>query len=105
MMVEYMRSTYRAAVKKWRFETLQKLRFFLSASPEVKLTCHFRRSLGAILGLTVLFFALADGNAQSGGATGTIVGTVVDSSGAMVVGAKVTMTEAATNVAREAATS
>ena len=78
---------------------------FPSALPEVDVTQQFSRLLRALLGFTILVFALADGNAQSGGATGTIVGTVVDSTGALIAGAEVSIIEADTNVMAQTTTS
>ena len=64
------------------------------------------RRLGQILQVCcLLLIALSHGQAQSGGATGTIVGTVVDSTGALVAGAQVRIIEADTNVSAQTTTS
>src|SRR5215469_2450859 len=55
------------------------------------------RSLRIALALFVLVLFASKGFAQAS-ATGTILGTVTDSSGAVVQGAKVTVTNTATNV-------
>ena len=56
------------------------------------------RSLRNSLGLILLLFAAGNGFSQSG-ATGTILGTVTDTSGALVPNVKVTVTNTQTNVA------
>jgi hypothetical protein len=70
-----------------------------------RLLRQFHHRLKPILACTLLLFSIPVCKAQSGGATGTIVGTVVDASGALVVGAKVTITEAATNAVQATTTS
>jgi len=104
-MFESMRCACPVAVRKSRFETFQKRRFFPSALPGVEVTRQFSRQLSVILGFAILLFALTDCNAQSGGATGTIVGTVVDSTGALIVGAGVNIIETETNVTMQTTTS
>src|SRR5262245_8551514 len=52
-----------------------------------------------LFGLAVFLAGVADGLAQT--ATGTIQGTVKDETGAVVVGAKVRVTDQATNQSRE----
>lgn len=67
--------------------------------------CRFRSHLRVMLVICSMMGILLNVHAQSGGATGTIVGNVVDPVGALVVGAKVTITEVATNVAQVTTTS
>jgi hypothetical protein len=59
-------------------------------------TSRLRRSLTVLLGFALLAFAAVPSFAQTD--TGSIVGTVRDASGAVVVGAKVDITNAATSV-------
>src|SRR3984893_5269880 len=61
------------------------------------LEVHEMRSVRITLCLTVLLMMAGRLFAQAG-ATGTILGTVTDSSGAIVPSAKVTVTDTATNV-------
>ncbi len=63
--------------------------------------CHIRKLLSV---LVFLVAAASIALAQSG-PTGTFIGTVTDSSGANVAGAKVTVTNVETNVSRETVTS
>jgi hypothetical protein len=58
-----------------------------------------------MLACMMLLLTLTNSKAQSGGATGTIVGTVVDSTGALIVGAQVSITETDTNVTNKTTTS
>jgi hypothetical protein len=88
-----------------RAKGLRKRCSFVRALPELEILRQFNHRLMPIMACTFLLFSVPVCNAQSGGATGTIVGTVVDSSGALVVGAKVTITEAATNAAQATTTS
>ena len=104
-MFESMRCACRSAVMKSRFEKFQKRGLFPCALPEVEAVRQFSRHLGVILGFTILVIALTDGNAQSGGATGTMVGTVADSTGALIAGADVSIIEADTNVTVQTTTS
>ena len=57
------------------------------------------RAIAALLGITLLFCALAFGQA-----TGTIVGTVADESGAVIPNVTVTITNKATGISRTATT-
>jgi carboxypeptidase family protein len=77
-----------------RFEMFQK-----------RYSSAFSRSLRTFLVFTLLLLVLRESKAQSGGATGTIVGTVVDSTGALIAGAQVSITEADTNVTAQTTTS
>jgi len=71
----------------------------------MKITRQFSRNAWALLTCTLLVFGATIGKAQSGGATGTIVGTVTDSTGAVIVGAQVSISEADTNVTKRTTTS
>jgi Carboxypeptidase regulatory-like domain len=62
----------------------------------------FHRCLG-FLAAVLLFFAIAIPGAWAQ-ATGSILGTITDSSGAVIVGAKVIVTNVSTNVSRETTT-
>jgi hypothetical protein len=104
-MYESTPCAFHSHVRKTRFEKLQNCRLCPSAFLEVKVTRQLSRRFAVILVFTILLFALTKGNAQSGGATGTIVGTVVDSSGALIAGAEVSIIEADTNVTVHTATS
>jgi len=86
-------------------EAFQKRYSFVNALLELEITRQFTRQLRAMLVCTILLSALTVGKAQSGGATGTIVGTVVDSTGAVIPGAQVSITEADTNVTQQTTTS
>jgi carboxypeptidase family protein/TonB-dependent receptor-like protein len=57
-----------------------------------------------VLGLSVLAFLVTGQNSAWAQATASLRGTVTDPSGGIVAGAKVTLTNAATNIARESAT-
>src|SRR5579875_3454613 len=59
--------------------------------------------LGAALGMVVLLLACASG-ARAQYETGTILGTATDSTGAALVGAKVTATNIGTNVSQSSVT-
>jgi hypothetical protein len=92
-------------IRQSRFEIFQK-RYSLGGSLLVlKITRQVNRHLRAMLVCILLLLALANGKAQSGGATGTIVGTVVDSTGALVAGAQVSIIESDTNVSAQTTTS
>jgi hypothetical protein len=89
-----------------RFEAFQ--RRYLSC-PGAPLQSRIPRQIGRHFRSTfvcaILLLALTNCKAQSGGATGTIVGTVVDSTGALIAGAKVSITGAYTNVSVQTTTS
>src|ERR1035441_6527597 len=88
------------------FETFQKRYLFARALPELETAREFSRRLRAMLVCTILLLALTtNSRAQSGGATGTIVGTAVDSTGALIAGAQVSIIEADTNVTVQTTTS
>ena len=88
------------------FETFQKRYLFARALLELETAREFSRHLRAMLVCTILLLALTtNSRAQSGGATGTIVGTVVDSTGALIAGAQVSIIEADTNVTVQTTTS
>ena len=80
-------------------------RSIASALLELDISRQFSRNLRVMLICTILLLALTISKAQSGGATGTIVGTVVDSTGALIPGAQVSITEADTNVTNTTTTS
>lgn len=63
------------------------------------------RLVRGILVVSMLLVIPAMVIAQSGGATGTIVGTVIDSTGALVSGAEISITEMHTNVSAKTTTS
>jgi hypothetical protein len=86
-------------------KTFQKRYLFASPLVELVIPYESSRFLRAILVCMILLVALGDSQAQSGGATGTIVGTVVDSTGALVAGAQVSTIEADTNVTARTTTS
>jgi hypothetical protein len=86
-------------------QAFQKRNLFVSALLQLEISRQFSRNLGAILACTILLLALTNSKAQSGGATGTIVGTVVDSTGALIPGAQVSIIEADTNVTNKTTTS
>src|SRR5208282_2663679 len=69
---------------------------------ELKSVCRHSVLLAVLFGV-VFLFAAPFASAQSTG--GRIRGTVTDSSGAAVAGAKVTLVNIATNITREATTS
>lgn len=75
------------------------------ASLGIRSSLLFLRRLRPLVFCTVFLAAIANGNAQSGGATGTIVGTVIDSTGALIAGADVSITEADTGVTNKTTTS
>ena len=104
-MYEPIRFASPATLRQSGTETFQKRYSFVNALLELEITRQFTRHLRAMLVCTVLLSALTVGNAQSGGATGTIVGTVVDSTGAVIPGAQVSITEADTNVTQQTTTS
>jgi Carboxypeptidase regulatory-like domain len=104
-MFESMRCGCPAAVRRSRFEAYQKRHSLARAFPEVKVVRQVSRHVRAMLVWTILLFTLTDGKAQSGGATGTIVGAVVDSTGALIAGAQVNITESDTNVTSQTTTS
>src|ERR1700722_646595 len=83
----------------------QKRYLFASPLAEFAIPYESSRLLRAILVSMSLLVALTDSKAQSGGATGTIVGTVVDSTGALVAGAQVSIIESDTNVTQHTTTS
>ncbi len=78
---------------------------FIGAFLDLQIARQFSRHVWAMLACTLLLLGTTIGRAQSGGATGTIVGTVVDSTGAVIAGAQVSITEADTNVTKQTATS
>jgi Carboxypeptidase regulatory-like domain len=104
-MFESMRCGCAAAVRQSNLGTFQKRHAFARKSLEAVVSRQFGRCFRAILVCAVLLLALANSKAQSGGATGTIVGTVVDSSGALIANAQVSITEADTNVTSQTTTS
>jgi hypothetical protein len=59
-------------------EVFQKRYSFVNALLELEITRRFNRHLRSMMVYTILLSTLTVGKAQSGGATGTIVGTVVD---------------------------
>jgi len=85
--------------------TIQKDDSFASAWMGLKIFRLLSRGFKALLVCSILLFTLAHSRAQSGGATGTIVGTVVDSTGALIPGAQVSIIEADTNVTSRTTTS
>ena len=97
-----MFESIRTAIKQARFKRFEKGHAFASMFPEVEVS---RRPLRVMLVCTMLLLALTNGRAQSGGATGTIVGTVVDSTGALIAGAQVSIIESDTNVSMQTTTS
>jgi len=78
---------------------------FISAFHNLQIPRQLRRHLWAILVCALILLSATNSKAQSGGATGTIVGTVVDSTGALVADAKVSISEADTNVTKQTTTS
>jgi hypothetical protein len=94
-----------AADAQSKSETFQKRHSMAGALLELNISRLLSRNLRAMLIWTALLLALTSSNAQSGGATGTIVGTVVDSTGALIPGAQVSITEADTNVTNTTTTS
>lgn len=77
----------------------------VGAHSEEEMLHRFIRHLKALMFAAILLLVVTDCNAQSGGATGTIVGTVVDSTGALIAGAQISITEADTGVTSRTATS
>ena len=104
-MYEPIRYVCPATLGQPTFEAFQKRYSVVNALLELRIARLFGRSLRAMLIFTILLSALTYGKAQSGGATGTIVGTVVDSTGALVTGAEISITETDTNVTSKTATS
>ncbi|MGD0939638.1 MAG: carboxypeptidase-like regulatory domain-containing protein [Terracidiphilus sp.] len=78
---------------------------FIGAFLDLQITRQVSRHIWAMLVCTLLLLGTTIGRAQSGGATGTITGSVVDSTGALIAGAQVSIIEADTNVVRETTTS
>jgi len=78
---------------------------FIGAFLDLQITRQANRHSWAMLVCTLLLMGATLGRAQSGGATGTIVGSVVDSTGALIAGAQVSITEADTNVSTQTTTS
>jgi len=78
---------------------------FTGRFPGLQITRRFSRYAWTMLMCALLLLGATTGRAQSGGATGTIVGTVVDSTGAVIVGAQVSISEADTNVTKKTTTS
>ena len=70
---------------------------------QLQSACCMSILFAAILALLSIFFSVSIANAQSTG--GRIRGTVTDASGGAVAGAKVTLINEGTNIAREAQTS
>jgi hypothetical protein len=99
-MFELISHVRPVALRQSRFEAFHNR--FSSANV---LMPNARRHVGAMLVCMMLLSGLAMGNAQSGGATGTIVGTVVDSTGALVAGAQVRIIETDTNISAQTSTS
>jgi hypothetical protein len=104
-MFEPIRYVCPAPLRQSRFGMFQKRHAFASAVLELEIPRQFRRHLRALLVCTILLLALTNGKAQSGGATGTIVGTVVDSTGALIAEAQVSIIEVDTNVTKQTITS
>ncbi len=77
----------------------------IAAFLDVQITHRLSRDVCAMLAWTLLLLGTTIGTAQSGGATGTIVGTVVDSTGALIAEAQVSIREADTNVVKKTMTS
>jgi hypothetical protein len=90
---------------KLKAETIHMRHSFARVMMELETPRQFNRHLKALLVCTILLLALGSSKAQSGGATGTIVGTVVDSTGALIPGAQVSITESDTNVTQQTTTS
>jgi hypothetical protein len=88
-----------------KVETIQKDASFASVLRGLKIPRPSGRRCKELLVCSILLLALTDSRAQSGGATGTIVGTVVDTTGALIPGARVSITEADTNVTQQTTTS
>jgi hypothetical protein len=104
-MFEPKRYVHVATNVKSKSETSLKRHSMASALLELNISRLLSRNLRAMLICTILLLALTNSQAQSGGATGTIVGTVADSTGALIPGAKVSITEADTNVTSTTTTS
>src|ERR1700744_1888921 len=101
-------STHRGnsiATRQSRFEANLKSTSITGVLRRLNIHRHFRRHVGAIFACWILLLALSESKAQSGGATGTIVGSVVDSTGALIAGAPVNITETGTNVSGQTVTS
>jgi hypothetical protein len=75
-------------------ERIQKIDSFASVSMGFAISRPWSRPFKALLVCSIVLLTLAHSRAQSGGATGTIVGTVVDATGALIPGARVSITEA-----------
>jgi hypothetical protein len=104
-MFEPMQHVCRATVRQSGSDVSRKHNSFVNSLLQFRFTLRFSPRLRAVLAFAMLLSALPGAEAQSGGATGTIVGTVVDSTGALVAGAQISITEADTNVTNKAVTS
>jgi Carboxypeptidase regulatory-like domain len=104
-MFESMRRVFSSTASQSGFEAFWKRYSFARAMPKLAISLQHRRSLRAILICTLLLLTFTEGKGQSGGATGTIVGTVIDSTGALIAGAQVSITESDTNVTTQTITS
>lgn len=98
-MLESIRHISSTAIKRSRSQLFQVQYVHPGSSAQL------RRQFQALFSLALLLFALSTCRAQSGGATGTIVGTVVDSTGAVIPEARVSIIEADTNVTNTTSTS
>ena len=104
-MLESISCEWQTSIGQSKFEKSQKRHAFTGAFSEAMVSRRFSHHLRTILICTILLLVSTHSKAQSGGATGTIVGTVVDSSGALIPGAQVSITEADTNVTNTTTTS
>jgi len=100
-MFEPIQNVCPATLRQSGLNAFQKRYSLVNVLMELKFSRHFR----AMLVCAILLSALTAGKAQSGGATGTIVGSVVDSTGAVIPGAQVSIAEADTNVTQQTTTS
>ena len=101
-------SRYRCpiGINSTRFAICKEFFSFTGPLLKVRSPFHLNSCVKAALMFTiVLLLGQTSIQAQSGGATGTIVGTVVDSTGAVIPGAEITITESDTNVTTQTMTS
>ena len=100
-MFESIRRLSPAMARQSTIKNFEKRYWFPKCSLSLREVCRFGGHLRLVLVFAILLLALTNGRAQSGGATGTIVGTVVDSTGALIAGAQVSITETDTNVSAQ----